>query len=933
MAPSRALCEKFGIVFERRHLHPPSHRAIFDDIEILGKTDYNKYSTSVTIESKDKPWRHSTKKRAEIITEKAIRCLDANKNEMGWRLALEPEILSRFEVEVTCIRCRARLWRSELEAALTVSDTARPSLAERRERRGVCSCPVQAKGDERFDSGLNSIFDDRADELINHDPEIASQLPGRQKPDRVYGFRATARFKRLLYCTLSSSGTLIGESVKHSPFPNKNNNEPLLFPFLVLEAKSERGNGSFTQIETQTAFTIRTLLDLQYGLKKASGPGSQWKAEPLVWFIGYKGEYWRISAAYVDDQVVPHRFRIIDGLWDGRLTKEEDSLRLLLIMDYIFDWARDVHRRDIIEGLISLAETVAPSLANETDVFSTADPSDFTLLNLEPLEPEMAEASLATSIEMNKALSFFDGHGYAIRDGRHMHHTFYGLEVTVDNVREILQLAKSPAKKKEVMKALRIASNHHDSIRVSRSCIDTIESIWTGCDRAYTSSENPLEMLQLRMMFTSFLGDRGHGLGREDPTVWDHYHELTIVAVADSAVDIFGETPKRGPQVDEEGLIRLVQEIKNAQVVEKLEAAATCWSQSISHKALPREFSVASVDGNITPCVGAIGNEAILKPSQAQGLRLPLKTYQSLRTGHLQHEASFMRVSRSSDGPEISKTSTHKLSNSTLETSGNWGFLLVVKVRSVAGSDVFKKRCFYLLDSSSPMLSQNESHEKDLHILDQGRALEIEARNDPIPTKIYANLANLKRKVVAPTLDSNFAHFYTNAILLSSGLKRLTCQNQDNDGQEELAQARYDQMHSDPKWPYSFQETIHSVYQIGRTYGIETILDGMKEVMVDEETLDESAYSVEKPCAGGSFEKPIDVDALTSGGSFEEPIDVDALTIENGEQSTPSQTYSLPRTMQSLGRRRSSSDGMVVLDLKTKSGNSPWAGSNKRRRK
>jgi len=100
MAPSRALCEKFGIVFERQRPFDTPHNAIFDDIQSLGKTDYNQYSTSVTIESIDKPWRHSTKKRAEIITEKAIRCLEANKNEMSWRLALEPEILSRFEVEV-----------------------------------------------------------------------------------------------------------------------------------------------------------------------------------------------------------------------------------------------------------------------------------------------------------------------------------------------------------------------------------------------------------------------------------------------------------------------------------------------------------------------------------------------------------------------------------------------------------------------------------------------------------------------------------------------------------------------------------------------------------------------------------------------------------------------------------------------------------------
>jgi len=793
----------------------------------------------------------------------------------------------------------------------------------------------------RFDSGLNSIFDDRADEFINHDPSIASQLPGREKPDRVYGFRATERFKRLLYRTQSKSGTMIGERVKHSPLSN-NNIEPLLFPFLVLEAKSERSNDNFSQIETQTAFTVRTLLDLQYSLKEAAGAGSQWRAGPLVWFIGCKGEYWRISAAYVDDQVVPHRFvslnvlglfsadksqRIIDGLWDGRVTKKEQSLQLLLIMDYIFDWARDIHRRDIIEELISLAAIVTPSLANETDVFSTADPSDFTLPNLEPLDSTMAEASSSTSIEVNKALSFFDRYGYAIRDGRHMHHTFCGLEVTGENVQEILQLAKTPVQTQAMINELRNASNHSESIRVSRSCLDIIESIWTGCDRACMSSENPFEMLQLRMMFTSFLGDRDQPLKRDEPTAWNHCHELTIVAVADSAVDSIREmqesipwkiSPRRGPRVDEKGLIRLVQEIKNAQVVKKLEAAATCWSQSISHQEMLGEISMPSDDGEIIPGVGVIGNEAILKSSRTRGLSLPLKTYKSLRTGRLQHDASFLRVSGSSDGPDTSKTSTRRLSNSTLGTYGNWKFLLI-EIKSVSGSDVYKNRCLYLLDSSSSMLSQNESHGKDLHILDQGRALEIEARNDRTPIILDTNLEKL---VVAATLDSNFGHFFTNTILLSSSLKRLTCESHDNDGEADLAQSpvqeRYDQMHSDGRWPYSFQQTIQSVYQIGRTYGIETFLDGMKEVMVVEDTLDESAYSMEKPCSGGSFEKPIDADAVT---------------IETGEESSLSQTHSLPLTMQRLRRRHSSSDSLIVLDLNTESSNSPWAESNKRRRK
>ena len=152
---------------------------------------------------------------------------------------------------------------------------------------------------QRQDQGINPIFDDRADEEILYDQGI------KRKPDRVYGLRNTNRLDRLLWHTYdrrpSAGGKLLGESIRSTPFYNER--EALRFPFLVIEAKSEKGRDSFTEIEEQTAFSIRRLLEIQQNLQYVVNDAAQDEAasemHPLVWFISYKGEQWRVAAAFI----------------------------------------------------------------------------------------------------------------------------------------------------------------------------------------------------------------------------------------------------------------------------------------------------------------------------------------------------------------------------------------------------------------------------------------------------------------------------------------------------------------------------------------------------------------------------------------------------------------------------------------------------------
>ena len=60
-------------------------------------------------------------------------------------------------------------------------------------------------------------------------------------------------------------------------------------------------------------------------------------------------------------------------LWDGCILSKDAALQLLLIVDYIFDWARDVYRPSILRQSKSVATGKAfdqVSLTDESGIFS-----------------------------------------------------------------------------------------------------------------------------------------------------------------------------------------------------------------------------------------------------------------------------------------------------------------------------------------------------------------------------------------------------------------------------------------------------------------------------------------------------------------------------------------------------------------------------------
>ncbi|KAK5988389.1 hypothetical protein PT974_12543 [Cladobotryum mycophilum] len=581
------------------------------------------------------PWRELAKTQAEKLTEKAKDCVD--RNEATWRFACEPLVFSRLSAEVACTLCRQRVWRAEVEAKQYSESRTAADLRRRQEGRDRCRCPIttRSQDDKEERVGLNKLFIDRSDDVVIHPPDLANKLPQEQRPDRVYGIRRTRNFEDLLFKNLED-GRFVDDLLEQQPH-SAMEGEPLLFPFLVIEAKAGNAPDSWDSIKKQTAFPIYAYLNLQRSLKYATIHKSEWESGPLVWFFMSKGEYWRLCLAYQIPLVSPSSddnqySTVISEVWKGCITKHDDALQLFLLVDHISDWARDVYRPTILKEL----KLITGSGSDVTSVF--ADSDIFSSKHHAPPPNASFTVDPSTSIDVRKAFRALDSASGAIRHVASIESRFRCLFITADNVVTFSDSLESKIRKivaRNILNRFHAASKEFCILTLDQ--LNAMEVIWTGHSR-------PAAPFHIRN--NKFYAI--HVLSFYFSPSWEMIRDLCIIAISpdafgklitDSRLKV-GRCNATIPQIGVNGdnldntyyaMLNRISLIKNASPQWNLHASirrlAASIDPDVEEKSTPAMDWFYQTDARIWEIVSC--------------------TYQIHKSGDVEPEKSFLRISKS----------------------------------------------------------------------------------------------------------------------------------------------------------------------------------------------------------------------------------------------------------------------------------------------
>ncbi|KAK0743081.1 hypothetical protein B0T18DRAFT_330457 [Schizothecium vesticola] len=525
------LCQKYRIEFLGEidpSNWPDCHRDTLNDATEAASKRYHAYATNPALLGTD-PWKMERKSHAMVLVENANR--SHGRNESTWRHACDP----------VAVRERDGPWISKLETV-----------------------------------GLNRIFNFRADEEVHHDPEITEELAKREIPDRVYGLRKTRNIELLLYDITSAErrepGAHTGVDQTNQPSAFQFMNQPMnakgdhqLFPFLVLEAKTGSSD-EWHAINMQTAFSIRTFLETQRQLYSAASARSEWKSRPLVWYFSNKGENWRLCAAYTEDAPAePDRigttvYRVVD-VWHGCITTRDGALQLLLLVDYLFDWARDRYREDIIGALRIVAHgesDAASGVYQDTDIFSTVPLHSIH----RPSQVTEADGNIGSYISAQESFLALDSPAGVFRHATFVESRYYCLYITRDNVQTFLQSTTQS----RVQPLCRLILGHMSkSILTDPDTLDAIEERWTGVSRSSAPSYRPQaqEQFHVVLSFTTYLSSE-----------WHQVRELSAVAVTKDAWKVLGDASRFKKKLRSPFIYDYYDTAEFIRVVEKLKAGS-----------------------------------------------------------------------------------------------------------------------------------------------------------------------------------------------------------------------------------------------------------------------------------------------------------------------------------------------------------------------
>ncbi|KAL4989993.1 hypothetical protein BDW68DRAFT_175354 [Aspergillus falconensis] len=396
-----------------------------------------------------------------------------------------------------CPKCEKRLWKADVEFPIGDEDGKRwEDLRKRRQNRDTCVCTIRTLDDP---PGKHRVFESLPGSYERYEPDLAPKVPTGIRPDLVVGLANNPKSSKLLGAPSKDDPEKeVGEVLKSDIFANMGNpanmNEgsEMIFPFLVLEAKRASAPDSLESIARQMALPAYEMLRMQSCLLADSTASQIGGRLPRVWLVSFKGQCWRLYVATAEQEKNGEYVYNIYDMWDGDITRTSNALKLVLLLDGIFDWALDIYRLDIFKRLESMVSrgagisstSITPTvscLSDQLEKMTIAPTPNSNLGNLDTVPED--------------TLDVLEYKGDWVRDARRLLISGEGLLLTSRNIAEIFDNFEHPDHAKRFARLVWTLLSRNAWVFRDKYIFDRIREVWTGETRKKQQiSEVPIFM-------------------------------------------------------------------------------------------------------------------------------------------------------------------------------------------------------------------------------------------------------------------------------------------------------------------------------------------------------------------------------------------------------------------------------------------------------
>lgn len=255
----------------------------------------------------------------------------------------------------------------------------------------------------------------------------------------------------------------------------------------------------------------------------------------------------------------------VSKLWEAEITDTNGAIQLLLIVDYICDWARSVHREAIIRELQKLAPPLSDNVSDLSSLarlsgqtyrrYRVRDGSSqtqrgsqhlqnpSTVSNIQSSSPQAQERldriaswwvgqesqRLDAAIKRDPFCQYDSSHG-VIRDANYVRSRVLGLYITDSTFVYLAQCRQTDKQSIELLRRIRRRFEKEEPVLVEQSTLDDLEANWSGNVRRLQVHDNPQEIFQVIFTVSAYIDSD-----------WSLTRELCYVAISKSAKKLLND--------------------------------------------------------------------------------------------------------------------------------------------------------------------------------------------------------------------------------------------------------------------------------------------------------------------------------------------------------------------------------------------------------